>query len=90
MVISLVIQEGNRKEGDLIIKGQKGRSLWWWNFCFLTVEVKTLPLYSVNLYRMKYRHRCTAMQQMSTRKTTEIRIKLLNCVHWNILVMILY
>ena len=39
---------------------------------------------------MKYRHTCTAMQQMNTSKTTDIRIKLLNCVHWNILVMILY
>ena len=38
---------------------------------------------------MKYTHTHTPMQQMRTSKTTEIRIKLLNCVHGNILVMIL-
>lgn len=38
---------------------------------------------------MKYIHTHLPMRQMSTSKTTEIRIKLLNCVHGNILVMIL-
>lgn len=38
---------------------------------------------------MKYIHTRLPMQQMSPSKTTEIRIKLLNCVHGNILVMIL-
>ena len=29
VVVRLAIQEGNREEGDLIIKGPKGGSLWW-------------------------------------------------------------